>query len=79
MDDDISENDLETARMVTLALGDLPILARLEFARNMIFGRGGDKHSTPDPVLVVATDVLSGVIEVLKKHPAAANLRTPAP
>ena len=62
------------------ALNDLPIISRLEFAKNMIFDRGGDRHSIPqDPVLIVVNDVLADVIKVLDKHPQAAQLRTPAP
>ena len=68
-----------TVKSVTLALDDLPILARLEFARNLVFGRGGDRNSDPDPLLVIATDVLNDVIEVLKNNAAAANLRRPVP
>lgn len=62
------------------ALRDLPILSRLEFAKNMILERGGDRHSWPqDPVLIVVNDVLAEAIEALKKNPLAAQLRTPAP
>jgi hypothetical protein len=78
-EEEIEKALLKTAKTVTLACDDLPILARLEFARNLVFGRGGDKDSNPDPVLLVATGVLTGVIEVLKKHSSAANLRRPEP
>jgi len=62
------------------ALNDLPILARLEFVKNVIFGSGGNKDGLPqNPVLILAHDVLSDIIEVLKKHPTAAGLRTPEP
>jgi hypothetical protein len=64
---------------LTAALDDLPILSQLEFARNLVFSRGGDKNSNPDPALVIAADVLADVIEVLKRNPKAANLRSPEP
>ncbi len=58
------------------ALDSLPILARLEFVKNLIFDRGGDKHChSKDLVLVAAATVLDGVITVLKKHPDSAGLR----
>jgi hypothetical protein len=62
------------------ALNDLPILARLEFAKNMVFHVGGDKNGLPqDLVLIAVHDVLDDIAEVLKKHPAAAQLRSPEP
>jgi hypothetical protein len=63
---------------VTSALNDLPILARLEFAKNLLMGNGGDRHSLPQlPGLVIAHEVVTDVIRVLEKHTAAAQLRTP--
>jgi hypothetical protein len=65
---------------VTFALNDLPILSRLEFAKNLLMGNGGDRHSLPQvPGLVIAHEVITEVIAVLKKHPTAAQLRTPQP
>ena len=76
----IPDNEQDIGKTLITALDDLPILARLEFAKNLVFDRGGDKDNLPqDPILVIATDVLTSVIDVLKKHPAAANLRAPEP
>jgi hypothetical protein len=62
------------------ALNDLPIISRLEFAKNLVFDKGGDRHNVPqDPVLIVINSVLEDVIRVLEKHPQAAQLRSPAP
>ena len=72
------QNELVTATIS--ALNDLPLLSRLEFAKNLILERGGNRHSWPqDAVLVVANDVLADVIQILKRHPLAAQLRTPEP
>ncbi len=61
---------------ISEAFDDLPILSRLEFAKNVMFSRDGDKTAVPvDPVSMIVTEVLSGVIDILKKHPAAAKLR----
>jgi hypothetical protein len=52
------------------AMDSLPVVARLEFVKNLIFDRGGSKDSAPqDPGLVIASEVLRGVIGVLRKHP----------
>jgi hypothetical protein len=75
-----SNNTTYLIKSVVRSLDDLPILVRLEFARNIIFNRGGDETSEPqDAVLVTATKILNGIIEVLRAHPQAAGLRTPEP
>jgi hypothetical protein len=71
------ERNLSIVREVSEALAELPILARLEFAKNVMLNRDGDKGMLPlDPVSAIVTEVLNGVIDVLKKHPQAAKLRT---
>jgi len=63
---------------VTGAMNDLPILARLEFAANLVFDVGGIKDANITvPELVVAHGVLSDVIKILEENPSAAQLRTP--
>jgi hypothetical protein len=58
------------SQSVVRALDDLPVLERLKFVKNLIFDHGGAKESVPqDPVLVVATEVLSEVIVELEKGP----------
>jgi hypothetical protein len=55
---------------VVRAMNDLPILQRLEFVRNTIFDAGGDRSGLPrNPGLVVATEVLSEVMNALAKKP----------
>jgi len=74
------EQQNEVIAATIAALDDLPIISRLEFAKNLVFDNGGDRHRLPqDPVLIVVNDTLADVIEVLKKHPPAAQLRTPGP
>lgn len=68
--------EADLSKSVVGAMDDLPILERLQFAKNLIFDKGGDGASVPqDPTLVVATEVITGVIQVLKAHPRAAKLR----
>ena len=63
---------------VIKAIDDLPILARLEFAQNLLFSHGGNKDSLePNAALILAFDIIGDVIKVLDKHPRAAKLRTP--
>lgn len=68
-------------RDVRTAMNDLPIIARLQFAANLVFDAGGIRGSdTTVPELVIAYDVLSDVINVLERHPDAVGLkRTPFP
>ena len=63
------------------ALEGLSIIARLEFAANLLFDRvGGDRTSIdPNWSAGVATETVRSVIDVLKAHPNAANLRAPEP
>ena len=88
-DDNDDESDVESlmrkaslalCHQVTFALNDLPILARLEFARNLLQSNGGDKDSLPQKAeLVIALDVIGDVIKVLEKRPPAGTLRTTNP
>jgi hypothetical protein len=58
---------------------DLPILARVQFVKNLLLFNRGDKESNPqDPAMILATEVLTGVIEVLESRPRVAKLRGPA-
>jgi hypothetical protein len=68
---------LNLVTAMVLALDDLPIVERLKFVKNYIHGNGGDRWVRPsDPGLVMVNDVIDEVIEVLKRNPVAANLRT---
>jgi hypothetical protein len=72
-------NEQLTAAVVS-AMNDLPILSRLEFAKNMVLENGGNRHNVGhDPVLVLVNDILADVIQVIKRHPVAAQLRAPEP
>lgn len=72
--------ELTASEAVVAAMNTLPILARLEFVKNIIFDRGGSRSSDPqEEVLIIATEVLDGVIEVLKKNQTVAQLGTPKP
>jgi hypothetical protein len=71
---------VQVARELMLGFENLPILERLEFAKNLLLSRGGDPDSVPvDPLLVAVSDVVIGVIEVLRAHPDAGRLRIPEP
>lgn len=60
------------------AINDLPILERLEIARNLLLRSGGSKDALePNAVMVFVHDLIHDVIKVLDKHPRAAKLRTP--
>ena len=79
-DDHFEENCSadEISKDIVHALNDLPILARLEFVKNIIFDRGGSRDVAPrDEMLVIATEVLRDVINVLRDHPTAAQLHKP--
>ena len=66
----------ELSTRVSRAMDDLPILARVEFVKNIIFDRGGSRDSYPhDETLVIATDVLDGVVEILRKNRVVAQFR----
>jgi len=72
------EKEFKLITSTVIAMNDLTILARLEFVKNIIFDKGGDKNGLPnDNELILANDVLDDVIEVLKKYPRAARLRNP--
>ncbi len=66
-----------SVRDILWAFENVPIMARLEFAKNLVCGNNGDKHSIPvNPALVVAAELMESVIEALRKNPKAANLKT---
>ena len=78
MNDEPETDQDKLAAAVSSAFDDLPILARLQFVRNIILDRGGSRGIDPqDFVLITAADVLTGAIKVLTKHPIAAQLSTP--
>lgn len=82
--DEVLDDELRLIARVASAFDDLPIVARIEFAKNLVFDRDGDKHSLPadgpqSAVSILAVEILDGVIEVLKAHPAAAKLNDPSP
>jgi len=53
-----------------LALPDKAVISQLRVVHNIVCSRGGDKHSLPnDPLLVIAADILTGVIEALERVP----------
>ncbi len=65
-------------RELVLGFEDLPVLARLEYARNLVCTRAGDPNdNTLDPLLTIAADMLADVIKVLRTVPRVAQLRTP--
>jgi hypothetical protein len=67
-------------REVARAIDDLPILARLEMARNLLVVNGGSKDALElKPALVLVHDIICDVIRVLDKRPRVAKLRTPNP
>jgi hypothetical protein len=72
--------ELTASEAVVAAMNTLPILARLEFVKNIIFDRGGSRDSDPqEEMLIIATEVLEGVIDILKKNQTVAQLETPRP
>ncbi len=75
------EIEPETLQATINAINDIPIIARLQFAANLLFDRcGGDRHSEgANWNSVIATEVVYSVIRDLEKHPQAANLRSPQP
>jgi hypothetical protein len=78
---DNDEIDISALSEAIIAAFDrLPILARLEFVRDLLLNNGGEKRSFPqDPRWVVAAEVVRGVIEILEKRPRAAKLNNPEP
>jgi hypothetical protein len=65
---------------IVFALDDLPILERLEIAKNLVEANGGHKHAAGSNFqLMVVYDILGDVIKVLERHPTAAKLRTAEP
>ena len=78
MSNENPQDDLTTATVDAMA--HMPILARLEFVKYLIFNRGGDTHGVPHhPVMVTAYEVLSDVIKEIKKNSETACLRAPEP
>ncbi len=65
---------------ITCAFEDLTVLARLEFAKNLICKRNGEPGDASfDPFLATAEELLSGVIKVLRTVPKVGALRLPEP
>jgi hypothetical protein len=78
--------DREIARKRMIVIGEaehlnqLPMIERLENVKNMLFDDGGDKDSTPcDPSKAIAVEVLSEVIQELKRSPALRKSRKSSP
>jgi len=75
---DIEEMMEKAAMEVVRSMNDLPIIARIQFARNVLLDRGGNRGADADvkydPLLQVAAEVLAGVKEVLRQNPQAAVL-----
>jgi hypothetical protein len=77
-DDELTDREEKFVCDIVRAMKNVPIISQLEFAKNLLFDHGGDRGSAPqDPVAVAATEIIEGVIEVLRKHPRAARLRRP--
>lgn len=75
-EDALTEGEEMFMRDVTRAMNNLPIISRLEFAKNLIADHGGERDLLPqDAVLVAAAEILGEVIEVLRQHPRLARLR----
>ena len=65
-------------RELVLGFDDLPILARLEYASNLVCTRAGDPGDDKfDPTLWIAGEMLWEVIKVLRTVPHVAQVRTP--
>jgi len=74
----VESNKIDEQLIVDIvnSMDDLPILSRLEFAKSLVFDKGGDKNSLPrEASLVTAVRVLDGVIEALKKRPKTASAK----
>ncbi len=82
-----NESEAKFSEEAIAAVAALPVLARLEFVRNLIFSRYGSTQHIPigdqslpqDPIMEGTVDILDGIIDVLKRHPRAAKLRKPEP
>jgi hypothetical protein len=67
---------LELVDDIVRAVDDLPIISRLEMVGNILQANGGERHSTPQSqIMIVAFEILTQATEVIRKHPAAADLR----
>ena len=74
------DEDLVPVETILHGFEDVPILARLEFVKNLVVGNGGDNLSRPsNPSMVLSAEILREVIDVLKTYPKAAGLRAPKP
>jgi hypothetical protein len=75
----ITQGSADDITLATVdAMNELPILSRLKFAESLLVGRFGARDSSPrDMVVVMANEVIRGVIDVLEKYPRAAKLRDP--
>ena len=77
-DDELTDREDEFVSDIVRAMKGLPIISQLEFTKNLLFDHGGDRGSAPlNPITLAATEIIDGVIEVLRKHPRAARLRRP--
>ena len=67
-----------TLNELFLAFEDLPVLARLEYASNLVCNRAGDPEDEKfDPTLSLAGQVIDDVIKVLRSRiPRAVRART---
>lgn len=76
----MAATDANMIKEIASACEDLPILARLEFAKNLICNKIGELGDPSfDPCLGTAEELLSGVIKVLRTVPRVAELRLPQP
>ena len=76
--DDAWMNKTVAIREILWGLEDVPIMARLEFAKALVCGNGGEKLSSPStPALVVAVELIESALVALRRNPKAANLKTP--
>jgi hypothetical protein len=76
-----TSNQMPPSKAIVKAMDDLPILARLQFVKNIIFDRAAnlDIPEQCEEVLIIAHNVLNGVVEVLEANPTSAQLRSPEP
>ena len=59
-----------TAKKVVEAVDELPVMARLQFVKNLLLDHGGAKECvSKDSVLVLSVEVLAGAIAELDRRP----------
>jgi hypothetical protein len=60
---------------IVSAVDDLPILARLQFAGNLVHDNGGMRNTfEQNPMLIAAVEIIAGVRHLLETYPETANL-----